>query len=309
MICFAYRAHRSTGKLNEDNLNIFHNLVSVKPGYNSDSFRLNRGNVFTDLRLGNLIAIGGNSCVYDLNVLQKDAFDRPVVLKCIRRDAEMARIEQQNNQLIAALNISPVCYGRVERYLVFEKCSPVISTMNSQTDVKTLTREHFLQLLNCLIRLHAAGYGHRDVRLPNILINSKDQAVFSDFEFMTKLSIPVTFAGSRETASQRNIYNYYLRDRAPLALNSTFLKEDDMESLYKTFLIYNDPILAKSLNRAVTMEAMWDIWSAYLGRVFHRPLPLSHDEWVQFLTDLFTRKYLTLEEHHAEVQRKEEVAE
>ncbi len=131
---------------------------------------------------------------------------------------------------------------------------------------KTIARwenHHYGQLLNNLEFVHRKGYTHRDLRAPNILIRSDGRAVISDYGFACKANTALPYAGTRNTASQRILSLFFDRsDIANIELEVT--KEDDLESLCKTLIIYKynlEPPICTSLSKKSQVHALWSFWN------------------------------------------------
>lgn len=152
----------------------------------------------------------------------------------------------------------------------------------------TLEKGHFLHLLSNIMAIHTAGYVHRDIRLPNLLLKkSINQYILADFGCACQLNQNVLYSGTIITASQR-VLQKLIKDPGSAMLVSP---EDDLESLLKCYLLSlygHDWIASKSCKHNSSEEYRWlfNLWmSDYIIELFIRLS--SYDLKTRFLLKLF----------------------
>lgn len=163
---------------------------------------------------------------------------------------------------------------------------PDSSTINSQTCVE-LKLEHFGQLLGELLVIHRNKQVHRDIRFANILLNG-DRAVFGDLGSAQLIDSRTPYAGSRETASNRIMEAKVAHNdsRPGEQFEIDFRAEDDLESLYKVFLMWLVPASGREINEANSTSGYLKIWKYYF-HFFDQNVPKSAADWATYLGRIF----------------------
>lgn len=160
-----------------------------------------------------------------------------------------------------------------------EKATPVIPWMQ-----KMLNLGHFKQLLTNLAAIHQEGYVHQDVRLENIMLVGEEpnqRAVFGDLGSAGCAGEIRYYSGSHLTASQRILDKWEDEDFVHM-----FSCEDDLESLFKTFLIWSWD-LQEDVGSCANQKKVLKFWKDRMQPIFPAGLPNSSGGWIDFMEKIF----------------------
>lgn len=144
---------------------------------------------------------------------------------------------------------------------------------------KVITADNFRSLLEHTLTIHRLGYVHRDLRLENfILVDNGERAVLNGFDCLAKIGVEEEYTGTYETASQM-----ILSKLSTGTLNIRCFPQDDLESLYKSYLTWSKNLYMQ-LKNIQSYSGYFDFWNLRLDQLFYR-FPLTPEEWVDALNE------------------------
>lgn len=219
-----------------------------------------------------LIGIGATSCVYSA-----DMDGTKVAVKFTKNH----KLERNIYLKLDDLNISTSWIGYFRHGIVTKLGTPVVSTIGPM-ELNNLKLLHFSKILDYLNSLHEKGYVHRDIRLTNILFID-GEVKLTDLGTVVAVNTPAVYLGAIETASQRILDHLKSSKRKEPIV---FRKEDDFESLLKTFLIWK---YGKSPTSSKYSE-LYNFWEDELDLFFYWTSGYQNwdvQEWTTWLHLLF----------------------
>lgn len=156
-----------------------------------------------------------------------------------------------------------------------------------------LKLKHFREILHEVQEMHKAGFVHRDLSLTNLILDCKTQKVrLVDYGSVCNEGVACTCKGSQCTASQRSLLLF----AEDMDQDAKFIPRDDLESLYKAYLIWKNPgdPLAAMLSAAVLCfpvgsgqyhKAVHMIWVPYVEPIEK----MEYAELYSHLESIFTK--------------------
>lgn len=188
----------------------------------------------------NLFAKGGGSLVY--HTRNSTEFPkRNLVVKFYQSDDDFRsernifiKLEENENKNMFLLPLAESREDSINKWILIP-AGLIVSSKWRCLDkwVAPLEYNHFSQLLTQIVTFHQAGFVHRDLRANNVVIYNGEAKII-DFAFAQPIGEKSKYCGSYETASQRvllmqlNGYDAFI-----------FSPIDDLESLYKLFLLWS----------------------------------------------------------------------
>ena len=109
-------------------------------------------------------------------------------------------------------------------------------------EVKRLSKRDILeigiQLVQCAKNIHSVGYIHADIKLDNIMINSKNDVILLDYNLAQKYKLPD--GAHRPNLENKDFGNPYFAS-CNIFNNHTLSRRDDLiQIIYNLMVLYND---------------------------------------------------------------------
>lgn len=130
---------------------------------------------------------------------------------------------------------------------------------------------HLKALFRATLLVHGAGYSHRDIQPPNVLVHPRrpdDAVLLIDFGYSTRNNRSKVYSGSRRFASQRVLHKLAASRETRVQVSLA----DEFESVAKTWLYYKTLGTADFPPDALFSADFGDaevIWQQYFERLPH----------------------------------------
>lgn len=190
---------------------------------------------------------------------------------------------RSNNFLIEPLNLTEDGKGIL--------LSPICRDVSAPSTFSGYDKLQLQQLIVVVRELHNAGWVHRDLKPPNILIQHNGDICLTDFSTCVRVNESYQYSGATKFASD-NILQQLKLSRYELPV-LTARTNDDYASLVKLCYVSVFTGCYKSLKRLRSdrYDEIEEFWESRLSAVTWKNLfNQSYDELLQFIDSIFPQR-------------------
>lgn len=210
---------------------------------------------FGKFSLGNLIGMGAESLVYDID--RKGSNGENLVAK-FYQDRDSYRTEISAFNKLKDLNITLPLHGTLPNYCaILTKGRPWKETLGQSPNPK-LTLAHFQDLLALVEKMHTKGIIHRDIRAANIYFVGSEVRLGDLASSLIEPSLE-EFAGAWTTASQASL------EAGIRKVAHEYTHRDDLESVLKTWLLWKLQLTVPCGEPRARKRSAYGFWDELLA--------------------------------------------